>query len=358
MTWVSEHAHITLPTVPIDVLQLSKQSTEELATPLAAAAVGGDNGDGGAIDKLVNHFESALKAERMIYTILLALYGLVVLVGLLIVIWHSGGAEKYAAWRDRRKRSDDVQEEASRSFVDLGQNRRSPWQRIPPLFKLYSRSTKKDLPQQSEVESEKISWATRTPSPDEVALRELAAPGQAYLAHGGYVTPSPYPSPERGTRDLPPLPREAERQPGGSGAVGWQTATKSSTRAGTPAPEPPARNLSIANRGEYAASVSDVSFRPLTPQRTPQSQATTSRSAKRPIKTLLLSPTERRKRELEAQVDPFITPAEFVAPSPFDDGDPFLDGPTTQAKGKWKARRSSSSNPFETRAEDLPPALR
>jgi len=102
LTWVSEHAHVTLPTVPEDVLLLSPESSKELAAPLADAAVGGDDGDGGAVGKLVEHFEKALKAEQMLYGTLLAVYGLVFCAGLAVVIWHSGGKERYAKWQATR----------------------------------------------------------------------------------------------------------------------------------------------------------------------------------------------------------------------------------------------------------------
>ncbi|KLT46320.1 hypothetical protein CC85DRAFT_239085, partial [Cutaneotrichosporon oleaginosum] len=90
LAWVREHAHVDLPTVPADVLQLSSESTAELAGPVTAAAVGGDDPDSGAVGKLVKHFEDALRAQQVVYGILLGVYGLVVLVGLLVVAWHSG----------------------------------------------------------------------------------------------------------------------------------------------------------------------------------------------------------------------------------------------------------------------------
>lgn len=41
MKWVSQHAHITLPTLPPDVLLLSKDHMNEMASPIVAAAMGG-----------------------------------------------------------------------------------------------------------------------------------------------------------------------------------------------------------------------------------------------------------------------------------------------------------------------------
>lgn len=100
LTWVSEHARVNISLVPDTVLQLSNETVEELAAPVAAAAVGAPSGDdGGALGQLIDHFKRALAAERAMYAILLGLYGALVLIGLAIVIWHSGLKER---WEHRR----------------------------------------------------------------------------------------------------------------------------------------------------------------------------------------------------------------------------------------------------------------
>lgn len=103
LKWVSEHAAVNLSLVPDDVLMLSPSAMEELASPVAAAAVGAPNGDdGGALGQLIDHFESALAAERAMYAILLGVYGALVLIGLSIVAWHSGLKDRYKGWRALR----------------------------------------------------------------------------------------------------------------------------------------------------------------------------------------------------------------------------------------------------------------
>lgn len=101
LTWISEHAFIDLPTFPSDILLLSNDSMNEIAIPIAAAAVGSgdDNDDDGTVGTLISHFESALKVERIFYAILLGVWLALFLIGIAVVIWHSGGREKFMALR-------------------------------------------------------------------------------------------------------------------------------------------------------------------------------------------------------------------------------------------------------------------
>ncbi|WVR08903.1 hypothetical protein IAU60_005962 [Kwoniella sp. DSM 27419] len=108
LTWIRDHAHIDLTTLPPNVLLLSNSSMKEIATPIAAAAVGSGAssepaGEGkeeeGVVGSLIAHFESALKAERVFYGIMLAIWLALFLIGLIVVIWNSGGRDRFTAWR-------------------------------------------------------------------------------------------------------------------------------------------------------------------------------------------------------------------------------------------------------------------
>ncbi|OCF79039.1 plasma membrane fusion protein PRM1 [Kwoniella mangroviensis CBS 8886] len=106
LTWISEHAHIELPTLPSNILMLSNDSMNEIATPIASAAVGsGSSSDGeedaGIVGDLIKHFESALKAERAFYGIMIGMWGFLFVVGVIIVIWNSGGRGKYYSIRGK-----------------------------------------------------------------------------------------------------------------------------------------------------------------------------------------------------------------------------------------------------------------
>ncbi|WVQ74452.1 hypothetical protein IAR50_004053 [Cryptococcus sp. DSM 104548] len=101
LTWISEHAFVDLPTVSSDVLILSNGLMEEITTPIASAAVGSgdDDDDDGVVGTLITHFESALKVERIFYSIMLGVWLLLFLIGLIIVIWYSGGKDRFMVWR-------------------------------------------------------------------------------------------------------------------------------------------------------------------------------------------------------------------------------------------------------------------
>lgn len=102
LTWISQHAQVTLPKLPPDVLLLSNDSMKEVAEPISAAAVGSstDGKDDGVVGSLIEHFESALRVERTFYAILLGVWLAFALIGVVVVIWNSGGSDKYSAWRN------------------------------------------------------------------------------------------------------------------------------------------------------------------------------------------------------------------------------------------------------------------
>ena len=101
LTWMSEHAQVSLPKLPPDVLLLSDASMREIAEPISAAAVGSSSSgdDQGVVGTLIAHFESALKTERTFYAILFGIWLAFALVGLLIVCWNSGMSDRYDSWR-------------------------------------------------------------------------------------------------------------------------------------------------------------------------------------------------------------------------------------------------------------------
>lgn len=132
LTWISQHAQVTLPTLPADILVLSNSSMNELVSPVVAAAVGsGSSGNGdseGYVGKLIDNFESALRFERNFYAILLGVWLGFALVGLVVVLWHSGGKERFYALRKHTKRGqgDDGGEETSKTFWNWGNKEKTP----------------------------------------------------------------------------------------------------------------------------------------------------------------------------------------------------------------------------------------
>ncbi|KAJ7173748.1 hypothetical protein C8R46DRAFT_991645 [Mycena filopes] len=102
LTFLHDNLHIDMPRVNETILVLSPQSVNEATQPIAAAAIGDQNGDGGLIGKLVNTYAASLRKERLMFAIFMALWGFVVLMGLAIILWHSYGRE-FVEKRSRRK---------------------------------------------------------------------------------------------------------------------------------------------------------------------------------------------------------------------------------------------------------------
>lgn len=116
LSWLSENARVTLPTVPENILMLSDDSMAEMASPIAAAAVGTSNNeeDQGVVGRLIEHFESALVWERNFYAILLGMWLGLALIGLLVVLWHSGGRDRYYSWRRVEQNNQDAKSGGNR----------------------------------------------------------------------------------------------------------------------------------------------------------------------------------------------------------------------------------------------------
>lgn len=109
LTWIHEHAHISFPTVDDGVIMLDQTSMAELSSPVTAAAVGDGSDDSGAIAQLVRHFQDALETQVLIYGILLGVWVFLLLVGVGVVVWHSGVKERIQGRRG-------AQEEATGAY--------------------------------------------------------------------------------------------------------------------------------------------------------------------------------------------------------------------------------------------------
>lgn len=136
LTWLHDHAHIDLPRLPDDILMLSNESMSELTAPVAAAAVGSGSSDngGGVVGDLITHFEKALVVERNFYAILLEVWLGFALIGVLVVLWHSGGSDRYYSWRGR-----DSDQTGAPVKEDGGGGGRWPWiKEEHPIYDTYS----------------------------------------------------------------------------------------------------------------------------------------------------------------------------------------------------------------------------
>lgn len=90
LTWIHDNANVTLPLLSPDTLTLSNSTTRELATPLAAAAVGsGTDEDGGVIGKIFDAYAKELGDQRIIALAFCGLYLFIVLVAAMVLLRHT-----------------------------------------------------------------------------------------------------------------------------------------------------------------------------------------------------------------------------------------------------------------------------
>lgn len=106
LTFLHDNLHINIPRVNDTVLVLSSDDVNEVTRPIATAAIGGDNGQGqssqGLVGRLVGAYVKSLKQERIVFGIFMGLWGLVVLMALGVIFWHSYGRDWYEAHKRRR----------------------------------------------------------------------------------------------------------------------------------------------------------------------------------------------------------------------------------------------------------------
>lgn len=90
LTWIHDNANVKLPLLSLDALALSNSTSQELATPLAAAAAGtGTSGDEGVIGKIFDAYAKELRDQRVIAFAFCGLYVIIVLVGAIVVLRHT-----------------------------------------------------------------------------------------------------------------------------------------------------------------------------------------------------------------------------------------------------------------------------
>lgn len=105
LTFLHDNLNIDIPRVNQSVLVLSPASVNEAAQPIALAALGGNTtstDDGGLVGRLVDSYAASLRKERIMFAVFIALWGLVVLMGLAVVFWHAHG-KRIVEQRGRRR---------------------------------------------------------------------------------------------------------------------------------------------------------------------------------------------------------------------------------------------------------------
>ncbi|KZT66340.1 hypothetical protein DAEQUDRAFT_740019 [Daedalea quercina L-15889] len=103
LTFLHTNLDITLPTVNESVLVLSQDDVNEIARPVAEAAVGSGNGNSqGIVGEIVDAYIDSLKQERIMFSVFMGLWAVVVLMALAIILWHARGKGWLEAYRRRK----------------------------------------------------------------------------------------------------------------------------------------------------------------------------------------------------------------------------------------------------------------
>jgi hypothetical protein len=107
LTFLKDNLQINIPRVNESVLVLSPDEVDAASQPIAAAAVGSnDDPDGGLVGRLINTYVQSLKKERIMFAIFLLLWFVVVIMGLVIIFWHSYGHRIFNSRRQRKFQRD------------------------------------------------------------------------------------------------------------------------------------------------------------------------------------------------------------------------------------------------------------
>ncbi|KDQ55882.1 hypothetical protein JAAARDRAFT_692009 [Jaapia argillacea MUCL 33604] len=105
LTFLQQNLNINVPRVNESVLVLSPADVNEAVEPISAAAIGGGTTDKeGLVGRLINTYVASLKKERIMFGVFLGIWGVVVLMALGVVFWHSYGRGLLEAYRRRRWR--------------------------------------------------------------------------------------------------------------------------------------------------------------------------------------------------------------------------------------------------------------
>lgn len=90
LTFLHDNLNVDMPTVNDTALMISQDNVNEVSKPISQAAVGdGSDDNGGLVAKIVNSYIASLKKERIMFAVFMALWGLVVLIAIAIILWHS-----------------------------------------------------------------------------------------------------------------------------------------------------------------------------------------------------------------------------------------------------------------------------
>ena len=92
LTFMHDNLHVDMPRMNQSSLELSPQDVNDAARPIALAAIGSGNGDGddgGIVGRILAGYVKSLEKERIMFLLFICIWGVVVIVALLVIFWHS-----------------------------------------------------------------------------------------------------------------------------------------------------------------------------------------------------------------------------------------------------------------------------
>lgn len=99
LTWVHNHAHLSLPTVSPSILLLSPNRTEDLTASLTnpESSISAPS----IADKMINAYKRSLEQQRMGFFVAIGIWALVFLMGVFGAWWRAVGEDRWRKWRGR-----------------------------------------------------------------------------------------------------------------------------------------------------------------------------------------------------------------------------------------------------------------
>ncbi|GAA5993223.1 hypothetical protein JCM10908_004517 [Rhodotorula pacifica] len=109
LTWIDDHAHLSLPTVSPSILLLSPNRTEDLTSSLTnpESSISAPS----IADKMINAYSRSLEQQRMGFFVAIGIWALVFLMGVIGAWWRAVGQNLWRRRRGRRGRNGESYDE-------------------------------------------------------------------------------------------------------------------------------------------------------------------------------------------------------------------------------------------------------
>ncbi|KAK4700564.1 hypothetical protein P7C70_g5681, partial [Phenoliferia sp. Uapishka_3] len=122
LTFIHDHAHLSLPTVSPTILLLSSDRTTELTSSLTSP--NSTVSTTSVVDSLIDRYASSLRSQRLGFILCICIWLIVLLMGILGVWWAHWGEDYYTRWKSGRKGESAYAEKSGLTSFQLAAWRR------------------------------------------------------------------------------------------------------------------------------------------------------------------------------------------------------------------------------------------